>query len=416
MRSGERGQATTEYAAVLVLVGILLLALVTSGLPGAVSHAIGQAICHIDGGSCGGPATAGRLPQADGPDSDHDGVSDADERRAGTNPDNPDSDGDGVPDGLDPFPNAVDTDGDGLSDGVEIALGSKPAVVDTDGDGIPDGEEYRQGTDPTVAIKPLTKENAERPWERVGMTQDEWDKFAQEILDKVNPHGWKAWVFGTPYYGVNLDKDGHIVLLRVQEAGLGADELLGELLGAEAEAGAAEVAVAASEAAADLPEDVAAQLARYGVVKGVPEPGPPAPPATPGTVYGELDVLGRPTGAAARIDESMLRSGTDVGRGIRTPGLQPNQGLARGHLIAKLLGGSGTDARNLVTIIQTPVNTPIMRGFEQQIARAVEAGEQVDLTVQPIYRGSELVPRAITLSARGANGFRLDVTLLNQRP
>jgi hypothetical protein len=69
-----------------------------------------------------------------------------------------------------------------------------------------------------------------------------------------------------------------------------------------------------------------------------------------------------------------------------------------------------------VTIIQSPVNSPVMRGFESQIARAVEGGEQVELTVQPIYRGSELVPRAITMTAHGADGFDLEVTVLNQAP
>ncbi|MDP8995132.1 MAG: hypothetical protein M3N07_09165 [Pseudomonadota bacterium] len=33
---------------------------------------------------------------------------------------------------------------------------------------------------------------------------------------------------------------------------------------------------------------------------------------------------------------------------------------------------------------------------------------------QPIYRGSEAVPRAVTLTARGSRGFRLDVVVLNK--
>jgi hypothetical protein len=55
-----------------------------------------------------------------------------------------------------------------------------------------------------------------------------------------------------------------------------------------------------------------------------------------------------------------------------------------------------------------------MRGFENQVRAAVEAGETVRYTAQPIYRGSELVPRGVTLSARGSRGFRLDVTVLNK--
>jgi DNA/RNA non-specific endonuclease/Bacterial TSP3 repeat len=420
MRRSQRGQTSIEYVGVLALAAVVFAAIFAAGLPGTVSRAVHHAICGIEGAACGvAPGQAGsgpRSPATAGPDADHDGVSDADERRAGTDPRNADTDGDGVIDSQDPFPTQADTDGDGLTDGAEIALGSNPGVADTDGDGVPDGEEYRQGTDPTVAIKPLTKENAQKPWERLGMTEDQWNKFAAKILDKVNPHGWKAFIFGQPYYGVDLDANGHIRLLRVQEAGMGADELLEALLGAETEAGTGEIAAAASEAAADLPEDVAAQLARYGVVEGVPRAEPPEPPATPGTAYGELDALGRPTGAAATIDRSLLRTGTSADRSIRPPGYEPGATppLARGHLVAKLLGGSGGDARNLVTLIQNPTNTPVMSAFERQIATAVEDGQVVKLTAQPIYRGAEAMPRAVTLSARGSGGFQLDVTVLNQ--
>ena len=57
-----------------------------------------------------------------------------------------------------------------------------------------------------------------------------------------------------------------------------------------------------------------------------------------------------------------------------------------------------------------------MRGFEQQVAGAVRAGETVSYTVTPIYRGAELVPRAFTLRATGSGGFRLHVSILNKVP
>ncbi|WP_224335651.1 thrombospondin type 3 repeat-containing protein [Haloprofundus halobius] len=44
-----------------------------------------------------------------------------------------------------------DPDDDGLTNAEERAAGTHPFVADTDGDGIPDGEERRQGTDPTTA-------------------------------------------------------------------------------------------------------------------------------------------------------------------------------------------------------------------------------------------------------------------------
>jgi len=78
-------------------------------------------------------------------DSDGDGLSDALESNI------LDSDGDGVVDQLDPANNnaclpsnlvaACDSDGDGLSDGFELTLGLNPNNADSDGDGIPDGIE-----------------------------------------------------------------------------------------------------------------------------------------------------------------------------------------------------------------------------------------------------------------------------------
>lgn len=87
------------------------------------------------------------------PDSDGDGLLDANEAGYGTDPGNPDSDGDGLPDGpeardygTDPL--NPDTDGDGLLDGDEVQVRlTDPRNPDTDGDGVPDGPEVQQGSD-----------------------------------------------------------------------------------------------------------------------------------------------------------------------------------------------------------------------------------------------------------------------------
>lgn len=55
-----------------------------------------------------------------------------------------------------------------------------------------------------------------------------------------------------------------------------------------------------------------------------------------------------------------------------------------------------------------------MLGFENSVRRAVARGEMVRYTAQPIYRGTEAIPRAISLTARGNRGFRLAVTVLNK--
>jgi hypothetical protein len=325
-----------------------------------------------------------------------------------------DSDGDGVADGQDPVPNSRDVDGDGLDDGIEVALGSDPRNADSDGDGVPDGEEYRNGTDPTQGVKPMTKENRFKPWERLGISEDEWRQFEKEVLDEVNPGGWKGLLFGPSAAGVTLDEKGNVALIEIQENGIPVGPLLRGLVGGAK----LTVEQAGARALSRLPVSLATKLSRVGLIATkVPRIKPPAPPATPGTALGELDALGRPTGASATITKDMLGTGTDALRSIKPPGfLGGSANQARGHLIAKQLGGAGDDARNLVTLYQNPVNSPIMRGFENQVRAAVEAGEKVRYTVTPVYRGTEAVPRAITLSARGSNGFRLDVSVLNRVP
>ena len=85
------------------------------------------------------------------PDSDGDGVTNADEAALGTDPNRWDTDGDGLSDGyerdnheaLGLDPTKKDTDGDGLDDGLELRLGTRPNVADSDNDGLLDGQEVR---------------------------------------------------------------------------------------------------------------------------------------------------------------------------------------------------------------------------------------------------------------------------------
>jgi MYXO-CTERM domain-containing protein len=84
---------------------------------------------------------------ANDPDCDQDGLTDAEEEAAGTDPCDPDTDNDGLPD---PIDGLNDSDGDGLIDALD---------TDSDNDGMPDGSEDRNGngtvdpgeTDPDVA-------------------------------------------------------------------------------------------------------------------------------------------------------------------------------------------------------------------------------------------------------------------------
>jgi hypothetical protein len=145
----ERGQVSAEVVGVLLLVAVIVGGVVGSGLGQRVACAAGDAVSRIAGGDglgCGGGDTAAPGP-GDGAntDSDGDGISDADERRNGTDPASADTDGDGLTDAeeaeLGTNPRTADSDGDGLRDGDELERDTDPFGKDTDGDGKDDGED-----------------------------------------------------------------------------------------------------------------------------------------------------------------------------------------------------------------------------------------------------------------------------------
>lgn len=137
--------------------------------------------------------------------------------------------------------------------------------------------------------------------------------------------------------------------------------------------------------------------------------------------YEPLDKNQRATGADALITGEMIGTGTKADSNIRPPGfisgLAPH-GHARGHLIGRQFGGSGTDERNLVTLYQYPVNSPNMTKYENRIRQAVDQGEVVRYRVTPLYEEEELMPAAIRLEAKSIStdgSIDFEITILNNQ-
>ena len=179
-------------------------------------------------------------------------------------------------------PNA-DDDGDGLTNEEEAALGTDPTKADSDGDGMSDTDEFDHGTDPTQGILPLTAENAAKPWERLGISEDEWHDLEKAILDQINPGGWKSFLFGDAAESIVLDENGELVLIPpgamyaykdgklevypLMENGVGGGLVKGlaKILGAGGKSSAA----ALKGALEDLPASLRLRLASSGLLKGV---------------------------------------------------------------------------------------------------------------------------------------------------
>ena len=60
-------------------------------------------------------------------------------------------------------------------------------------------------------------------------------------------------------------------------------------------------------------------------------------------------------------------------------------------------------------------NSPAMRDFENRVAAAVRGGETVNYSVTPIYEGAQLIPRGVTITARGSSNLDVAVTILNRQ-
>jgi RHS repeat-associated protein len=142
-----------------------------------------------------------------------------------------------------------------------------------------------------------------------------------------------------------------------------------------------------------------------------------ADPTWGGRVTFTRDEHGRPYEMNAIITRDMLDEGTHARNSLEPPGfLGGDYNQARGHMLARMLGGSGDTLDNLFTITQNPTNSPDMRDHEQDIYNAVkDNGEVITYNVYLEYSDDlpDSVPKYIQLEAHGTKGFALDQLLDN---
>jgi len=124
------------------------------------------------------------------------------------------------------------------------------------------------------------------------------------------------------------------------------------------------------------------------------------PEASPGVYLQPLDQLGRPTLAQAVITKEMIMTGTGAKQSIRPSGFGGQDAKhQRGHLIAKELGGSGSDPQNLATMYNNANQLKsAMRHWEKQTRGLAEQGHTVYYNVRPIYKGSSSIARGFSIS------------------
>ena len=244
---GTRGQTSAEYMGALLLVAVIIGALLASGVPAEIANRMSGSVNAIAAGN-------GARTHSYGDD----------QREPVVDP-------------------SADDDGDGLTNEEEAALGTDPNEADSDGDGMSDTEEFEHGTDPNQGIDPLTEDNAFKPWERLGISEDEWNDLEESILEEINPGGWKGFLLGEAAESIVLDENGELVLIPpgarygyedgklqiypLMENGVGGGLVKGlaKILGA----GGKSASTALKSALEKLSPSLRARLASSGLLKGV---------------------------------------------------------------------------------------------------------------------------------------------------
>ncbi|MFD3565934.1 RHS repeat-associated core domain-containing protein [Streptomyces sp. NPDC058667] len=139
-------------------------------------------------------------------------------------------------------------------------------------------------------------------------------------------------------------------------------------------------------------------------------------PTWGGRVTFTRDEHGRPYEMSSTVTRDMLDEGTEARSSLRPPGfLGGDYNQARGHLLARMLGGSGDTLDNLFTITQNPTNSPEMRDWEQAIYNSVKEHGHATYNVYLEYSDDkkDSVPKYIQLEAHDRQGNVIVDTMLD---
>ena len=157
----------------------------------------------------------------------------------------------------------------------------------------------------------------------------------------------------------------------------------------------------------DLPEyDEKSGEASVEINKGKPFFSPEDAAFLPEQYYGELDQLGRCTGAYALLSEDLMpiESRGSISE-IEPSGWQDGY-YQRSHLIAWQLTGQNID-RNLITGTEL-LNQETMKGYEESVAQYLTGtGNHVMYRVTPIYEGTNMVASGVLMEAQSVEDDQL---------
>lgn len=139
--------------------------------------------------------------------------------------------------------------------------------------------------------------------------------------------------------------------------------------------------------------------------------------------YGELDSLGRCTGAYGCLGlETMPPQGEERGDigSVHPSGWAKAQGWERAHLIAWALSNENANDRNLITGTHY-LNYDGMRPLEEEVEHYIwDTGNHVLYLSKPVFAGNELVARGVNMIARsvedGGKGISFNVYCFNVTP